>query len=238
MIGAALPEGPDRVFRLAEPILTRFFGEGRYRLGGGTALAAVWNHRHSTDLDLFMDAQDFRRVVLDDRLRQSLAEELERVLAPELLELRRGGLLKVFSEAGELGLYTPPPPIEAEAPTHCVRGTGVALERTEVILARKLHGRMLEQGDFVARDLYDLAAAASFSPDALDAALDSLSEDEVESIREGLGDLPSDFMTSRHLAGAPLLDLRTPRCLASQPDKCLAVVRAALESRVNPRPSP
>ena len=237
MIGVALPEGPDGVFRLAEPILTRFFGAGRYRLGGGTALAAVWGHRHSTDVDLFMEAQDFRKVVIDDEMRESLAREMERALSPELLEVRRGGLLKVFCGAGELGLYTPPSPIEPDAPTHCVRDTSVSLEPVEVILARKLHGRMLEQGDFVARDLYDLAAAAALAPQALDTALDSLSDDELDALGEGLGELSSDFVSWGN-SGPPLIDVRRPSDLAAHPDRCLAVVRTQLESRTGLRPVP
>ena len=78
MAQKVLPVGPDEIFRLAEPVLTDVFGEGAYCLGEGTALAAVWQHRHSTDVDLFMDGSAYRAVVTDTARRDALAAGLRR----------------------------------------------------------------------------------------------------------------------------------------------------------------
>ena len=46
-----------RVRSLLEPALKRLGPEaGRWKIGGGTVLAARWNHRESTDLDLTVNA--------------------------------------------------------------------------------------------------------------------------------------------------------------------------------------
>ena len=152
-----------RSFRLAEPVLTDVFGEGAYCLGGGTALAAVWQHRHSTDVDLFMDGSAYRAVVTDTARRDALAAGLRSAVEPDMLDITPG-VLKMFADTGELGLYVPPSPLAWMPPVDQVAGTSVPLERPATILARKLHGRMLEVGDLMLRDLYDLAAAADMAP--------------------------------------------------------------------------
>ena len=45
--------------RLAPALLSWLGGEGRV-LGGGTVLAARWQHRVSTDIDLFTDHELYR----------------------------------------------------------------------------------------------------------------------------------------------------------------------------------
>ena len=216
------------MFRLAEPVLTDFFGEGAYSLGGGTALAAVWQHRHSTDIDLFMDASAFRAVVMDDNRRASLESDLKRAVQPEFLEILPGGILNVTRNGVDLGLYIPPSPIKAEPPIDWVSGTSVPLERPATILARKVHGRMIEQNDFVLRDLYDLAAAADLAPDDLQTVLASISEDDRLSLCDSLISLPRDVMSSPHL-GRPLIKAASPVHLANNPALCVDVVRQMLD---------
>ncbi len=223
-----LPAGPDEIFRAAEPVLTRFFGEGAYFLGGGTALAAVWQHRHSTDVDLFMDASAFHAVVMDDGRKRALEGALNRAVRPDFLEIRQGGLLKVLRGDGELGLYVPPSPIKALPPVNWVHGTPVPLEHPATVLARKVHRRMIEQNDLLLRDLYDLAAASELAPDDLQTVLDSVSEEDRLSLCDNLASLPTDLMSSPHL-GRALINAVLPAHLAENPALCVDIVRRVLD---------
>ena len=227
MAQIVLPAGPDEIFRLAEPVLTDIFGEGAYCLGGGTALAAVWQHRHSTDIDLFMDGSAYRAVVMDNVRRRSLEAGLLSALEPDFLDIATG-VLKVLLGPGELGLYVPPSPLGWMPPVDHVSGTSVPLERPATILARKIHGRMLEVGDVTLRDLYDLAAAAELAPAELDTALQSLTEDHRLVLCDELARLPQDWVTSPH-TGRPLLNATVPADLANNPALCVEAVRDMLD---------
>lgn len=56
-----LPDGPRQLFEAVHAPLARAFGgEDNIRFGGGTALAARWAHRHSTDVDLFVGNARYR----------------------------------------------------------------------------------------------------------------------------------------------------------------------------------
>ncbi len=123
-----LPEGPNAVLALAAPILTRHLGEGAFALGGGTALACVWQHRHSTDVNLFMDAETYRQVSLVDEKRQAFERDLDQILRPSNLEVSRG-FLKLHTPQGELSLSTSPPPMSCPNPNpRRLAGPGVPLE--------------------------------------------------------------------------------------------------------------
>ena len=70
----------------------------------------------------------------------------------------------------------------AQRPQERDAETGVLIETTEEILARKLHGRIMGLGDFVARDFYDLCVASREDPEAYTAARAMLSDDDVADI--------------------------------------------------------
>lgn len=56
-----LPEGPAELLETARRTIGKYLGgEHHLRLGGGTALAARWGHRHSTDVDLFVTPKAFK----------------------------------------------------------------------------------------------------------------------------------------------------------------------------------
>lgn len=226
-----LPEGPERIFRLAEPVLTAAFGPGKYRLGGGTALAAVWRHRHSTDIDLFMEHTDYRAGIDSDareqRLRDELFEALQQ-LRPEKISVERG-FAKVVCRDGEFGLYTPPVPLRASAEaTDKVAGTRVEIERPAIILARKIHGRMLSNGVFTLRDLYDTAAASVLAPEDLEIVLDSVLESDKSALRDELRSLPSDWAQNPRKSGRALIRAERPAGLAKDPSACLRIVQQLL----------
>ena len=223
-----LLEGPDRIFRLAEPVLTQTLGQGAYQLGGGTALAAVWDHRHSTDVDLFADLSAYRARMNSNNDRQQLAEELHAALEP--LEPERidveWGYIKAVCRGGEFGLYTPPLPLDTPMlTTDRVSGTDVALERPADILARKIHGRMLSNGELTLRDLYDIAAASVLAREDLEVALLSVDERDLETLSKELRLLPDDWVTNPKMSGRILLEVQRPAALAQTPGRCVEVVR-------------
>lgn len=223
-----LPEGPDRIFRLVEPVLTQAFGPDAYRLGGGTALAAVWDHRHSTDIDLFADLADYRARMNSGQKRQQLAEGLREALeplAPKRIDVE-WGYIKAVCREGEFGLYTPPLPLDVVmTATDKVSGTGVALERPAAILARKIHGRMLGNGVLTLRDLYDIAAASVLAREELEAVFLSVDESDQATLSRELRLLPDDWASNPKKSGRVLIEARRPAALAQAPDRCAGIVR-------------
>ena len=231
LVERVLPAGPDAVFARAHPMLTELLGEGAFALGGGTALAAVWQHRHSTDVDLFADGSTY-----DERVRAAggpdrVAARLRQALRPRRLDVQSGFLTASFTD-GDLSLMTAPLPLRLAPPpvTDRVAGTLVALERPATILARKLHGRMIANGVLVLRDLYDIATAATLAPTELGAALESLSVEERRMIADELSGLPADWAAAPRKSGRPVIRPRLPPELARDPALAIAVVRTVLSS--------
>ncbi len=96
---------------------------------------------------------------------------------------------------------------------------------------------MLEVGDLMLRDLYDLAAAAELAPGELDIARRSLTENERLALCDNLGQLPPDWVTSPH-TGRPLLNATAPADLAKDPALCVEAVRDILDCDRGRRPVP
>ena len=166
-----LPEGPRDLFEAVEPVISRYFGASRYRLGGGTALAAVWAHRHSTDVDLFAEPSHYQEVV------GRAGRELERALFDEV-----GGLVPTRSwvepehihldfDEGEVTLIPAVRLVPRERQAVVVEGSEVPVEEIEEILAKEIRLRMLGAGSYLVRNLYDVACAARRDPEALRRAL-------------------------------------------------------------------
>ena len=222
-----LPEGPAEVFARAQPILTELLGAGCFRLGGGTALAALWVHRHSTDVDLFADHAAYTEFIGSQSGVRLLSEGLRDALQPDEMEVRRGAL-RILCSGGELSIITTPSPLPSLAPTDRVAGTQVELERPATILARKLLGRMLTNGSIVLRDLYDLAAAKTLAPAELGLALDSVATDDKRQIADELRHLPGDWSASPRKSGRPVIRATRPPELARNPAQAVNVVRKLL----------
>ena len=215
------------MFRQAEPSLTRIFGANTYRLGGGTALAAVWQHRHSTDVNLFIGSDLYRSVSMNAERRSKLADALQESLNPASLEIANG-FLKMVSAAGELGLYTMPSPLPFMPSKDRVANVAVEIERPVTILGRKLHSRMLSNGVLTIRDLYDIAAASILDPDELKTALGSLADDDKSVLREELARLPSDWPGDPARSGRAVIRAKLPEDLARNPHQCIQIVRQLL----------
>lgn len=166
-----MAEGPRQLFEAVEPVLGEFFGADGYRMGGGTVLAALWRHRHSTDVDLFAEPSHYRAVLAGARL------ELERALVsrvpgvvperswvePEAVFLDCGG--------GEVTVSPLPRLPGAPFPPRTVGSSRVPAEGIEEILGKKIRFRMLGEGSYLLRDLYDVAWAGREAPAVLERVL-------------------------------------------------------------------
>lgn len=223
-----LPTGPDRIFAAVEPVLTSVFGGGTYRLGGGTGLAAVWRHRHSTDVDLFMDGSAYRAVSVSAEKRLALEHQLRSVLSPTALEIQNG-FLKLISQEGELSLSTTPHPLPfIPSQTDQVADTLIEIEPPAMVIGRKIHARMLSNGVFVLRDMYDIAAASVFAKDDLSKVLRTISDSDRAALRSELTSLPSNW-ASLPLSGRPIINGVAPDTLARNPGRSLQVVIQLLD---------
>ena len=159
-------------------------------LGGGTVLAARWQHRVSTDIDLFTDHQRYRDAIVSRR--EEVITALEQLVAKTgegTVEVERGWLRVHFPE-GPAALMTIPRPTITDKYAETAGGTDIPTESSAEILARKLQSRILDLGVFTDRDLYDLLAAQQHDPESLRRVLASVTSTERATIASELRVLP------------------------------------------------
>ena len=183
-----IPEPARSILVHVAPILLRVCNPEEVAVGGGTALAARWKHRRSTDIDLFMTQETFGRP------RDGWAPLMRDI---PLLRLQGGhGWCNGILREGEFSISTTPRllPPEAGQSSDIVCGWGMRLEDPAEILAKKFRLRMYGNGEFVSRDFYDICTAVEQDPTALRTAFAVLSEVErleiAEEIRSLGGRLP------------------------------------------------
>lgn len=179
-----LHPGPRQAIGPAIDLLGRWFNLAGVVIGGGTALAARWRHRRSTDLDLFAPAPYL------SSLAKAPIEQIERELReragrahPADIAIGRTHLRCLVAEvpvslSGTRGFWTEDHDPCAEA------STGVPLAASTDILLRKMQGRTLAQGRAVARDAYDFVVAQAIDPVAFRDALAHLDGEQAEVIAE------------------------------------------------------
>ena len=222
-----LPTGPAELLEaVRKPLGHHLGGEHKMRLGGGTALAARWRHRHSTDVDLFVDAADYEGLFKSEqRFRTDL--ELHARSARNIV-IEPGFARIVLTDGGEISVSTSPSLTAHPVSGDTVRGNGVPLETTAEILAKKLRYRMIQNAQIVPRDLYDIAFARWNDPTALQAALSTLKEEHLHDIDAELGYLAPGWMKRHH---QPLIGP------ISRPDAESAVgfVRGVLQEHIRSR---
>lgn len=188
MADLSLPSGPRELMEAVRAPLARAFGgENHLRLGGGTALAARWNHRRSTDVDIFVEPVPYRHFHWNTGGRFNL--DLTAAAPVDRLVIGRDGAYISFE--GLPGHVSVAPvrglPDDPRSPD-TVAGTDVPLETTAEILAKKLAFRMALQKELVRRDLYDIAFARERDPAALQTAVDALRTRELTEIRAAFED--------------------------------------------------
>ena len=166
----ALPEGSRRIFDRGLPLVLEFIPAEHLLLGGGTALAARWQHRDSLDIDLFTSRTTFAQAVY--RQRAQFKARLEELGSGRIAMLGPDGCT-FYVHGAKVEVLSFPPLTHPSRSVDCTGSPSIALETSLEILAKKLHRRMIVHGRIVPRDLYDLAYARRFEPALLDAVWSS-----------------------------------------------------------------
>ncbi len=164
------------------PLARAFGGENHLRLGGGTALAARWNHRRSIDVDIFVEPVPYRHFHWNTGGRFNL--DLTAAAPVDRLVIDADGAY--FSFQGLPGHVSVAPALHGlprdPRSADTVAGTDMPLETTAEILAKKLRFRMARRKELLPRDLYDIAFARRRDPAALQAALDAVDADRLAAL--------------------------------------------------------
>lgn len=229
-----LPSGPAELFEaVREPLAEHLGGDRHFRLGGGTALAMRWAHRHSTDVDLFTDGPPYARLY---ERRRVLERELEDRGIPLNAARIRPRNLKILLQDSEVTLFSGGPMLPGLPPSgDTVRGTRVELEGTAEILAKKLAGRMLDTPrQLLERDLYDFAVADRLDPEAVKTAMRAIDTSDLRQLHTELKNLPQGWAgrTKQRRLIRPVY-----REEAADPSRfAAAVVWREILSRTPPRP--
>ena len=189
-----LPAGPAELLETARQTIGKYLGgEHHLCLGGGTALAARWGHRHSTDVDLFVTPGAFKGLFEN---RDAFRRELYAMVAePASIHVNEGFAKILVGKAGqEISIDTSEPRTDDPRSDDTVRGTNIPLETNGEILAKKIRYRMLGNAEIVPRDLYDIAVSRRLDPGALKTALEGIDTPQLEDINNELHYLRPDFM--------------------------------------------
>ncbi len=163
---------PDRT----ASILLRHFPKDAVNIGSGTALAARWSHRKSTDIDITLQAQVFRTKspFLRDRLK-----------AAGIGKMRGGsGWLNGVCEEGDFSIGTTENLLPSDPQPDLDEKWGYPLDSVREILARKFRLSMYGNGEFVSKDFYDILTAREKDPGSPHNALETLTADERQEIED------------------------------------------------------
>ena len=149
----------------------------KLHLGGGTVLASRWQHRLSTDLDFFLHGthpSDSR--VLLSAIAKHVKQQTDTYALTDIQIA--GGYLNFKTHNTRASVFTTPPQTIKRSEQRD-RVTHILLESTEEILAKKLYGRIIGNGEFTKRDFYDFCVAEREEPETLNTLLLSLGDDRA-----------------------------------------------------------
>ena len=172
-------------------------------LGGGTVLAALWNHRDSTDLDFAVP----RTVVegLPKGTPAQFAQWIERELGAKVRRVGEKLDEDAWLVAGDLPDGTPFSlhclSFEEHALGPPIKPTGTPSQSLHDIMRGKVAGRAViahlltgtSHDTPPIRDVYDFAICAHLEPDALLRVLDSMSDDFRIMAAKAYLDAPPDL---------------------------------------------
>ncbi len=189
--------------RLCVPSFSPFEKEaGMYLvLGGGTVLASRWHHRVSTDLDLFLYAPKPSAL----RYIEYVAAVLENMPQVERIQVASYHLSFEVADT-PVSLFTATS-LTGESAVEHESETGVLLDSSLEIMAKKVMGRMFELGDFLERDMYDLCVASHRVPDLSDSLWKMVPEQQKAQLADELKKLARQTM---RMSGRPVVEPKYP----------------------------
>ena len=191
------------------PLFSKALGPDidKLHLGGGTVLASRWQHRLSTDLDFFLhetNPADARRLL------SAISTQIKQPVHTDVLtNIQIAGRHLSFKALNiQTSVFTTPPQTDKLSEQR-ERVTRILLESTEEILAKKLYGRVIGNGEFTKRDFYDFCVAEIQEPDALNAIVQSLGDERELIYTELKNNYLSELIRDAE-HGPPLLEPAYP----------------------------
>ncbi|MCY4127686.1 MAG: hypothetical protein OXG15_00445 [Gammaproteobacteria bacterium] len=187
-----IPQNLIEPFETAGKVLTAAFGlvvQDVARLGGGSVLAAYYQHRISTDLDFFAKLTPSEMASLFEKAE----ENLTRIQGVSEVTITSGFITFKVGET-HVSLFTTPNLTGLE-PESRDRLLGVELEPTPEILTKKARGRIMSNGVFAVRDFYDFCVVWKRDRSAYESFLTHVSKSDRDEILHEL----------RHWRSSPLI---------------------------------
>ena len=198
---ANVPQWVVQTLRSVMPVLVRYFQIDSLAMGGGTILQSRWNHRISTDIDLFAATQSFNDVI------RTSAAQMERDFY-EIGEVDSDrswvDVNTIYCEVDGIELTVmPSEPLVRNASGCVVPTTAVKTETSATILNKKLVGRMIGGGAYEIRDIFDLYTAIDKDPEALRDAIRPIPHRSLDEVSAMLQALPNNWFsdTTKPLLG-------------------------------------
>ncbi len=179
-----LPDPPPAAFACAVEVLKEL-SEGRINEAdlrfGGTALALLWNHRQSTDLDIVIDHGVFDRIFPSNDLqaansrlkeiRDRLINQTVAITVPSVgwhnVSFRSGGIPVSFARSRLSNRRHD----DIVLPFHSAH-SAIHLVPPSFILQGKIQSRLIESQSPVDRDGYDIAYAMKYHKDCFTKAIE------------------------------------------------------------------
>ena len=211
-------------------VLDRYGAEGAYELAGGTSLAVRWRHRGSTDFDLEADIGVRWKLIgnleaMKEAFRHAFpGREVLASVTSIVVGQGEDGVWSFWARSGRLGRT------EHKSSVEVAPGRTVTLADPVEVLAGKVEGRMVKQGRFLQRDLYDVAAARTYDPASLATVLAMIGSEDTARVGKDLRVLERTGWWERGEKGRALLDRQGPPDLRVDPKKCLSQSAAILET--------
>jgi len=223
--GIQLHKSLRETFHKLDRALSPLFPEGAVRMGGGSVLAALWQHRLSTDIDLSMPLASWMEAQRrePDIFRKMASALLDKALIspsslPDPATLRIGTSLQLFGEqtadSAPWSLCTNISARQDPAEDGSVRrieGTSIVASPIRHIMHGKLFGRMGRVRAPVGspgqrtpqRDLYDIAVCMAEEPCVINDVLKGKPEQMLRQVAQNLREGPRDPTTGA--SGRPII---------------------------------
>ena len=191
-----IPPAIVRAVQIFVTALAPHLAEGDLRFGGGTTLQARWQHRHSTDADLFCDPQTYATAIRTSG--EAMERALRDVSATTAGEETFVDQIATYTRIGgvEVTILPAATLVQPSGSGRFVPGTAVETLTSAEILAGKLVHRLTGAGIAEPRDIYDLAMAREHDAPALRQAIAALSTSQRGEVVAMIEMLPRSWATS------------------------------------------
>ena len=229
-----LPKALASAARRLHGIFFQFLSDVNIVMGGGSVLAARWNHRVSTDIDLFVSRASMVLLTTDKNLPyQGVLNQLQGIGEANLEPL--SGFLSGDIEGTPFSLAASEFVRDDRRVLEVIDGTFFQAATNEEILSGKLKGRLHRSGAQPSiapiRDLYDIVVAAHMDPGIVDRVLEGITSKGRSVVAADLRRLP-DTLHQNDLK--PILNPRFEVDMYGLPKAVAAAVEAGDETLLPP----